>query len=312
MKRKIYYSILFFVALSCSRETLIEDSCPVPEGDGLTFAADLDNALKSHFDENGTTLKWDTDDRVYVSSAYAEDGSGTPLAGGDKWGSAVTEIMPVKIKSDSTKATFLSGKRRSAWVDAGDGKYSFYAVYPASAVSKEFSPVIDEANLLWVPVEIPYSQDGKHFGKYQVCVDFTGTSYSKGTILDNTSTIQFNNFQPKTALLNFNATSSVGTVTVDRIDITASWADGEYHGLAPQLSGNALVSETGVITTGWSLGGGCYSSVFLHFDTPVTISESAGERILAAIIPTIQTTPSSAVKLDFTAFDVDGNPRLEG
>ena len=157
MKRKIYFSILLLAALSCSRETLIDDTySEIPEGERLSFVADLDNTVKSHFADDGTTLEWDTTDRVYVSSAHAEDGEGSTLVGADKWGSSVTEIMSVKIDGTyPTKATFLSGKNRSAWVDAGDGKYSFYAIYPASAYNPEHTPFIDDSDLLWVPVTVP-------------------------------------------------------------------------------------------------------------------------------------------------------------
>ena len=312
MKRKIYFSILLMAALSCSRETMIEDtSSLIPDGERLSFVADLDNTVKSHFADDGTTLEWDTTDRVYVSSAHAEDGEGNALVGADKWGSSFSEIMAVKIDEEHpTRATFLSGKSRSAWVNAGDGKYSFYAIYPASSFTSEISPIIDEENLLWVPVEVPYSQDGKHFGKYQVCVDFTGTAYSKDAILENTTTIQFNQFKPKTALLNFNATSATGDVSIDQISITASWVDWTGHTYSPEISGCALVSETGEIKPGWSHGIGCYNNVYIDLDTPITIGATAGERILAAIIPTSDS--AGEVKLNFTAFDVDGNPRLEG
>ena len=304
MKRKIYFSIVLLAALSCSRETLIDDSAiQVPEGERLSFAADLGSMVKSHFAEDGTTLEWDTDDRVYVTSAYSEDGSGTPLAGADKWGSALTEVMPVVIDSqDPTKATFLSGKARSAWVNAGDGKYSFYAVYPASAANMETSPVIED-DVLWAPVRVPYSQDGKHFGKYQICADFTGTSYGKDAILDNTTRIQFNDFQPKTALLNFNATSAAGDIPIKEIEIFASWVDYGTHSSYPQITGDAFISEAGVIRPG---SGG--STLTVRLDTPITIGETAGERILAAILP----TESDAVVLDFTCYDAEHNPRLTG
>lgn len=303
MKHKIYFSIVLLAALSCSREIMIEEDIQVPEAERMVFSADIESALKSHLAEDGTTLEWDKEDRVSVSSAYSEDGSGNPVVGAEKWSGSISEVMPIKIDGENpAKATLLSGKRRSAWVGDGEGKYSFYAVYPASATNTEESPVIED-NVLWAPVQVPSSQDGKNLGKYQICADFTGTPYEKGAILNNTTKIQFNNFQPKTALLNFNATSAAGDIPISQIEIFASWANYGSHSSYPQLTGDAFISEAGVIRPG---GGGSY--VTIRLDSPVTIGATASKQILAAIIP----TESDAVVLDFMCYDAEHNPRLTG
>ena len=136
MKHKIYFSIVLLAALSCSREIMIEEDIQVPEAERMVFSADIESALKSHLAEDGTTLEWDKEDRVSVSSAYSEDGSGNLVVGAEKWAGSISEVMPIKIDGENpAKATLLSGKRRSAWVGDGEGKYSFYAVYPASATN---------------------------------------------------------------------------------------------------------------------------------------------------------------------------------
>ena len=307
MKKGLYISSIVLLAfVSCAREVLVEDVFEIPEGERMVFSADLGDAVKSTFADDGVTLVWEPSDRVFVMSGKVQ-------------GESVVSEPSLSISIDSqnpAKASILSTKKRSYWVGGDEGEnndndvYSFIALYPASAAGA--TPFIDgSTHKPWVPVNVPAIQDGVHFGKTQICADLLGGNYTRGAILGGETTVQFNHFQPLTALLNFNMSSTVGGVLVSKIRISSHWNEvlGKYDAF---LAGAAAISDNGRLVPASSvasLEGESTTSIEINLPSAIEVGSTAGSRVLAAILPSVA---AGAVQLDFEAFDTDGNLRLQG
>ena len=304
MKKVLYISSIVLLAfVSCARETLVEDVIEIPEGERMVFSADLGgDAVKSTFAENGRDLYWETSDRVFVLSANLSDGS-----------SVSEPSLPVSIDTQNkAKASILSAKKRSYWVGGDSGNeedlYSFVALYPASA-ARSATLFIDESSYKpWMPVTVPVAQDGVHFGQSQICADVTGTRYTREDILGG-ETVQFNNFQPLTALLNFNMSSAGDPVMIKKIRISSHF-DVET-GTSAYLAGAAAISEAGALVPASAepvLSGESSTSIEITLPSPVEMGSAEGSRIFASILPSVA---AGSYKLEFEAFDAEGNLRLQ-
>ena len=319
MKRIIYISgILLLAAASCAREALIEDVNLIPEGERMVFSADLNPSLKSSFSNDGKTLVWDQDDKVCVGSVkvLGENSFEDPF---------VFDSMPVDIDGDNpSKASFLSYKKRSYWVGGEEGTegsiYAFFAFYPASVAGTP--QVVQSDENIWIPVEIERHQDGKHFGRYQVCWDFAAGpaeyddyAYTREQILEG-QTVTFNHFRPLSTVLNFNMMFDpedphlTNDVAISTIRIYSRW-NVDTEGWS-YLAGAGAVSPSGVLVPASEVSGlSSTPSIDMVIDLkePIVVGSSAGENVLAAILPSVE---AAAYTLDFEAYDEDGNLRLEG
>ena len=319
MKRNIYISgILLLAAVSCTREPIIEDSNVIPEGERMVFSADLNPSVKSSFANDGKTLVWDEEDRVCVGSVkvLSETSFEDPF---------VFDCMPVDIDGNNpSKASFLSYKKRSYWVGGENGTegslYAFFALYPASVAGNP-QVVKDSDENIWIPVEISRHQDGKHFGRYQVCWDFAADAeeymnyaYTREQILGG-QTVTFNNFRPLSTVLNFNMifdpneANLTSDIAIKTIRIYSHW-DATYG--FSQIAGAGAVSPAGVLMPASEVNGLTNASsndMVIDLTEPVVVGSSVSEYVLASIFPSVRAASST---LDFEAYDEDGNLRLEG
>ena len=301
MRKVLYISSIVLLAASCARETLVEDLIAIPEGERMVFTADLGDTVKSTFADDGRTLVWEPSDRVFVMSAKIT---------GENFASEPSLQISIDPQNPA-KATILSAKKRSFWVGGDNGNdddvYSFFALYPASAATN--ATLIIEGSRSWVPVTVPAVQDGVHFGQSQVCADLMGANHTRAQILSGGTTVQFNNFQPMTALLNFNMSMTAGTATIKKIRISSHF-DVE-SGSSAYLAGAAAISDNGSLVPASSvasLSGESTTSIEIDLPSEIEVGTTAGDRVLASILPSVA---PGAYQLEFEAYDAEGNLRLQ-
>ena len=302
----VLISLGLVLGISCSKEKSHPEE--EPSVCGMTFKADLSSTKSVFADNESTSLVWTGSERVSVVSF--------PAAWLPDWESynesqkfEAVNFVTVDL-SNPALATFRSHTERKTYVGGDNGndndEYCFIAVTP-DVVS--FKPVTGEENELFWPAAVANYQENADYGAYQILFDadcaptdgvHTNTHiYTRGDILNDNSTVSFDNFKPATSMIRFNMATEDGLeYSISRIVIRSK------NG-AP-LSGRAGLMMDGSGVKAWSRlrpsdTNENYSDITLLFREPITVGPTAGDWYHAVVIP-----GEVSGKITFTAFDENG------